>query len=58
MEASVNNPDIEIFSTDKRLDGISTGPDDPSTLTIQSADTNNTPRDPPHGPIKFIIITP
>ena len=58
MGASVNNPNREIFSTDIQLDGLSTRPGDPNTLTIQSADTNDTPRDPLQGPIITIIITP
>ena len=34
-----------IVHTERRSDGISMIPDGPNTLTFQSADTNDTPRD-------------
>ena len=34
-------------------DGLSTIPDDQTTLTRQSADTNDAPRDPLHGPVTW-----
>ena len=40
-----------IVCTYRRLDILYRIPDDQNTLTHQSADTNNAPRDPLHGPI-------
>ena len=45
------HPDRVIVRTYRHSDGISTRPNDQNTLTCQSSDTNNTPRDPLHGPV-------
>ena len=38
-------------------DGLSTIPDDQNTLTCQSANINDAPRDPLHGPVKTFSYT-
>ena len=45
------HPDRGIARTYRRSDGLSKRPDDHNTLTRQSADTNDAPKDPLHGPI-------
>ena len=45
------HPDRGIVRTYISLDGLSTILDDQNTLTHQSADTNNAPRDPLNGPV-------
>ena len=45
------HPDRVIARTDRRSDVLSTRPDYQNTLTCQSADTNDAPRDPLHGPV-------
>ena len=47
------HPDREIVRTNRRSDGLSTRPDDPNTLTHQSAGTNNTCRDLLLGPVTW-----
>ena len=47
------HPDRGIARTYRRSDGLSKRPDDQNTLTRQSADTNDAPRDPYHGPVKW-----
>ena len=47
------HPDIEIVRMYRRSDCLSTRPDDQNTLTHQSADTNDAPRDPLHGPVTW-----
>ena len=42
-----------IVSIYRQSDGLSMIPDDPNTLTIQSDDTNNAPREPLHGRITW-----
>ena len=49
------HPDILIVCTYRRSDGLSTIPDDQNTFTRQSANTNNAPRDPLHGPVTNLI---
>ena len=44
-------PDRGTVRMDKRSGGLSTRPDDLNTLTCQSSDTNNTPRDLLLGPV-------
>ena len=43
-------PDRGIVCLHRRSDGISTIPEDPNTLTRQSASMNNAPREPPPHP--------
>ena len=43
--------DRGIVHTYRRPDGIYTITDDHNTLTIQSAETENSPWDPPYGPV-------
>ena len=45
------HPDRGIVRMYRRSDGLYTIPGDHNTLTCQSADTNNAPRDPLHSPI-------
>ena len=47
------HPDRGILRTYRRLDGISTRPDNHNTLTNQSSDTKNEPRDPLHFPVTW-----
>ena len=47
------HPDRGIVRTYKRSVIISPRPDVKKTLTCQSANTNNAPRDPLHGPVKW-----
>ena len=46
-------PDIIIVGTYRQSDGLSTIPYGPSTLTFQSANTNDAQGDPPLGPVKW-----
>ena len=46
-------PDRRIVRTHRRSDGLSTIPNDQNTLTRQSADTNDTPRDPICRPVTW-----
>ena len=50
------HPERGIVRTYRRLDGLSTRPDDQNTLTCQSADTNYAPRGPLHGPVTTTVI--
>ena len=45
------HPDRGIVRTDRQLDGISTRPDGPNTLIVQSAGINGAPGDPLRGPV-------
>ena len=45
------HPDIGIVRTYRRSDGLYTRPDKQNTLTCQSVDTNDAPRDPLIGPV-------
>ena len=45
------HPDRVIVRMYRRSDGLSTRPDYQNTLTHQSADTNDAPRDPLTGPV-------
>ena len=45
------HPEIVIVCTYRQGDGVSTIPDNPDTLTRQSAAMDNDPRDLLHGPI-------
>ena len=47
------NPDRWIVRTHRRSDSITTISDEHNTLTCQSADTNDAPRDPHHGPVTW-----
>ena len=47
------HPDRGILHTYRRSDGLSTRPDNHNTFTRQSADTNEFPRDPLHGPVTW-----
>ena len=47
------HPDRGIVSTYRRSYGLSTRPDDHNSLTRQSIDTNDAPRDPLHGPVTW-----
>ena len=47
------HPDRGIVRTYIWSDGLSTRPDNQNTFTRQSADTNNAPRDPLHGPVTW-----
>ena len=49
-------PDIVIVRTYRSSDGLSRIPDDHNTLTLQSADTKDDPRDPLHAPITTSVI--
>ena len=40
----------------RRSHGLSMRPDDQSTLTRQSANTNDSPRDPLHCPVTFVAL--
>ena len=57
------HPYIGIVRTYRRSEDLSTRPDDQNTLTRQSSDTNDAPRDPLHDPIKsfhfcvFVLFT-
>ena len=44
------HPDIGIVCMYRISEGIYTIPDDHNNLTFQSSNTNNSPRDPLHGP--------
>ena len=46
-------PERGIVRTDRRSDGISKIPDDPKSLTCQSASTNDAPRDLILGPVTW-----
>ena len=50
------HPDRGIVCTYIMSDGISTKPDDQNTLTCQSTDTNDAPRNPLHGPVTIFSI--
>ena len=45
-----------ILCTYRRSDGLSTIPEYHNTLTIQSSDTNNDPRDLLHGPVTLMLF--
>ena len=45
------HPDRGIVRTYRRSEGLSTRPDDSNTLTRQSVDANDAPRDPLHIPV-------
>ena len=47
------HPDRVIVRKYRQLDGLSTRPYDQHTLTRQSDDTNDAPRDPLHGPVTW-----
>ena len=45
------HPDRGIVRTYRQTDGLSTIPDDQNTLTHQSSDMNDAPRDLPYVPV-------
>ena len=48
------HPEILIVQTYTQSDGLSTGTEISKTLTNQSTDTNNAPRDPIPFPVKIM----
>ena len=50
------HPNREIFSTDRRSDGLSTRPYAPTTLNLQSSGTNNAPGTRFTSPLHKILI--
>ena len=49
------HPDRLIVRMYRRSDVLLTRPDNQNTLTCQSADTYDSPRDPLHGPVTLVI---
>ena len=47
------HPDRGIVRTYRNSYGLSTRPDNHTTLTHRSADTNDAPKDPLHGPVTW-----
>ena len=48
--------DIGMLHMYRRSDSLSTGPDDMNTLTCQSTDKKDAPRDPIHGLITHVGV--